>query len=512
MIIVTGLSILFLILMIHGMPLFGVLGGFGLILIFAAKGEEGGTEADPFSYAEAFDLDNFIGNFQAPMVEFTSNELLFPIAIFTLVGFILANSQAPTRIVMAFRFFTQSFLGKSTAALGILTLIVSAFFTPLTGASGVTIIALGGLLYPILKQQSYPDKLSLGIITAGGSIGLLFFPSLPVFIYALISGVNVREMFFAGLIPGVILILIPSIANIFKTRKLETNNEKLFWKDVKDHVPKFFAEVSILLVLGVLFMTGVATITDMATIALLYYIVLEIFLFKEIDFKQLVKMCEEAFALIGGILIIVFCSKAMSDALIDMKVSESLFKWMKGFIHEPWQFLLVLNIFLLIVGALMDIFSAILVVAPLIIPLGIMYEIDMLHLGILFLCNLEIGYLTPPMGINLFIASFRFKKPLISVYKAITPFLISLIVVQVLITFIPKLSLWYRDLSCPTLPVESKRIKIVTGIDKDKYIQCYPIMKKLSTDIANGDIEVEDEYEEDMDEEKSNKKSKKKKK
>ena len=424
------LIIVTIILMLHGMPLFGALGGLGLLLTYDADGWEG-----------------MLNNFVHPFSSLSENELLLPIPLFTLVGYVLANSQAPKRIVAVFQWLTQKTLGASAATFGILALIVAAVFTPLTGASGVTIIALGGILFPILAKQKYDEQLNLGIITSSGSLGLLFFPSLPVILYGILSNnkAPIPDLFIAGLIPGALLIIIPSIWIIIKTRKIKTDAEKLeFSTDVKPHLVKFLIEMAAIPVLFYLFLTGKIIIAEMGMLTLVYYFVLEVIIYREIKAAKLFRVFEESMSLLGGILIIIFFAMAFTGFLVDQQVPDKIFDALSPYIKNKWTFLILLNIFLLLVGALMDIFSAIVVVAPLIIPLGEKYGINMVHLGILFLTNLEIGYLTPPVGINLFISSFRFKKPLVEIYKSVIPFLIALLITQIIITYIPFVSLWYE--------------------------------------------------------------------
>ncbi|MDH4261662.1 MAG: TRAP transporter large permease subunit [Spirochaetia bacterium] len=419
--------LLSIILILNGMPLFAGLGLLGVILTYFLSGQ-----------------DVLVNLFIDPLGRLTQNDMLLPIPFFTLMGYIIARSGAPERFVKLFQYLIQTIFGKASFTLGVMAIVVSAFFTPLTGASGVTIVALGGILMPVLSKVKYPQNLRLGIITSSGSLGLLFFPSIPVIIYGIVSNnkVSITDLFRAGILPGILLILLPSLYVLYKSRNIKVDSTEILFSTVKNSLNKSLLEILIIPILYFLFMSGKITVSEIGLIALLYFFLLEVIIFKEINRKSLSDITLESMSVTGGILIIIFFATSFTSFMIDFQVPQKLFIWIQQYIQSKWTFLIFLNLFLLIVGSLMDIFSAIIVVAPLVIPIAELYGINMIHLGILFLTNLEIGYITPPVGMNLFLSSFRFKIPMVDIYKAILPFLLIMIIAQLMITYIPALSLW----------------------------------------------------------------------
>ena len=355
--------------------------------------------------------------------------LLHSIPLFTFAGYLLAHSKASQRLVK----LTKATLGWMPGGLAIVTLLVCSVFTAFTGASGVTIVALGGLLLPALLSEKYGDRYSLGLVTASGSIGLLFPPSLPIIMFGVVSGVLIDELFVAGIIPGIFLILIISTHAMIMSKRFKVHKSKFSWKELGTTLwnpdPKILPEMSIgkkintiikkiqfweiplpvLLFAGIY--SGKLAISDAATFTVVYVLVVELFLTKDIKIKELPKIMKESMLLVGAILIILSVSLAATNYIIDAQVPQKIFNFIQTFITSKWVFLILLNILLLIVGCIMDIFSAIVVVVPLILPIAQAYNINLVHLGIIFLANLEIGYLTPPVGMNLFISSIRFNKP-----------------------------------------------------------------------------------------------------
>lgn len=416
-----------ILLIINGMPLFAGLGWLGVILTYFFSGK-----------------DALVNLFIDPLGRLTQNDMLLPIPFFTIMGYIIARSGAPDRFVKLFQFLMQRLFGRAAFSIGIMAVVVSAFFTPLTGASGVTIVALGGILMPVLTKVKYPPELRLGIITSSGSLGLLFFPSIPVIIYGIVSNnkVSIADLFRAGIMPGILLILMPSLYVLFKARKIKADTVMVSFIEIRKDVKKTFTEFLILPIMYFLFMSGKIAVSEIGLIALLYFFILEVVVFKEIDRENFSQLVVEAISVTGGIIAIIFFATSFTSFMIDFQVPQKLFIWIQKYIESKWTFLIFLNVFLLIVGALMDIFSAIIVVAPLVIPVAELYGINMVHLGILFLTNLEIGYITPPVGMNLFLSAFRFKIPMVEIYKAIVPFLFILIAAQLIITYVPGLSLW----------------------------------------------------------------------
>ncbi|MCO4753128.1 MAG: TRAP transporter large permease subunit [Bacteriovoracaceae bacterium] len=364
---------------------------------------------------------------------------LLTIPLFTFAGYLLAESKSPQRLLK----LAEAILGWLPGGVAIVSLCVCAFFTAFTGASGVTIIALGGLIYPMLKKERYSEDFSLGLITTSGSLGLLFPPSLPIILYGIVAKVDINELFLAGIIPGVLLVVILAGWSAFNGRKsgesiripFSFSNALSAVKGARYELPLPF------IVLGGIY-GGFITVTEAAAITALYALLMVCFLYRDVNVtKDLPKIVKDSMTLVGAILLILACALGLTNYLVDEEVPMKILAYMKELIQNKWMFLLCLNVFLLIVGSLMDIFSAIIVVVPLILPIAQQFDVHPIHLAIIFLTNLEIGYITPPVGINLFISSFRFEKSVLSVYKASAPFLLLLLGALMLITYIPWLSL-----------------------------------------------------------------------
>ncbi len=367
---------------------------------------------------------------------------LMTIPLFTFAGYLMAESKSPKRLLR----LAETGLGWMPGGISIVALVVCAFFTAFTGASGVTIIALGGLIYPILKQDGYSEKYTLGMITASGSLGLLFPPSLPIILYGLVAKVDIDKLFKAGIVPGFVIMVILSLWAIYNSPKTEKKKHKFNMKDFVDALKDAWLEAILPVAVLIGIYGGFVTVTEAAAFTALYIFVIEVFIYKDLSLtKDIPNIILESMSLVGGILLILCCALGFTNFLVDEEVPMKIFALMKIYLKDKYSFLLFLNVFLLIVGCLMDIFSAIVVVVPLIIPIANDFGVDPVHLAIIFLANLEIGYLTPPVGINLFIGSFRFGKPITELYKAAIPFLILLIVALVIITYVPSLSLfWFK--------------------------------------------------------------------
>jgi C4-dicarboxylate transporter DctM subunit len=368
-----------------------------------------------------------------------SNPTLVAIPLFTFAGYVLAESKAPLRLVA----LARAFFGSIPGGLAVVALVTCALFTAFTGASGVTIVALGGLLYPILLRERYPEKFALGLITTSGSLGLLFPPSLPIILYAMVAQISIDQLFAAGVVPGVLLVVVLSGYAIWRGKKLNLPRTPFSWQAAWGATRDAAWEIPLpILIIGGIY-TGVFTATEAAAVTAFYVLIVEVFITKDLKlFTDIPRVMKDSMLLVGAILMIIGTAMGLTNYLIDAEVPMRLFEATKQFITSPIYFLIVLNIFLIIVGMMMDIFSAILVVVPLIIPVAAAYGINPVHLGIIFLTNLEIGYLTPPVGLNLFISSLRFEKPLFTVVRATLVYIGILLVALVIITYVPGLSLW----------------------------------------------------------------------
>lgn len=372
-----------------------------------------------------------------------SQPVLLAIPLFTFAGYLLAESNTPKRLVN----LSRAFFGWIPGGLAIVTLVSCAIFTAFTGASGVTIIALGGLLYPVLTQEKYPEKFNLGILTASGNLGLLFPPSLPIILYGLVSETSIDKLFIAGVIPGMLMVVLLSVYSMYSMNRVNPKTEPFTWSKAWSATKEAAWEIPLPFIILVGIYGGFFTATEAAAVTAFYVFIIEVFIYKDVSlFKGVPKVMRESMILVGGILVILSAALGLANYMVDAEIPMQILDWMKTFITSKLGFLLVLNVFLLVVGALMDIFSAIMVVVPLIIPIAQNFGVDPVHLGVIFLANLGIGYSTPPVGMNLFIASFRFEKPVLKLYTATIPFLIILLISLALITYIPELSLWLVDL------------------------------------------------------------------
>lgn len=420
--IVAGLGIVFLAIL--GTPLFIIM-SLAALVAFTFSGVEVSAVAQEF-------------------YRISSAPTLMTIPLFTFAGYLMAESKSPQRLLK----LAETGLGWLPGGISIVALVVCAFFTAFTGASGVTIIALGGLIYPILIKDGYSEKYTLGMVTASGSLGLLFPPSLPIILYGLVAKVDIDKLFKAGLLPGLVIMIVLSGWAVYNSPKSVAGAPKKVFilKDFLQALREAWLEA--LLPVGVLvgIYGGFVTVTEAAAFTALYVFIIEVFIYKDLSFsKDVPNVIVESMSLVGGILLILCCALGFTNFLVDEEIPLKIFALMKEFLHDKYSFLLFLNIFLLVVGCLMDIFSAIVVVVPLIIPIANDFGVDPIHLAMIFLANLEIGYLTPPVGINLFIASFRFKKPITTLYRSSVPFLILLIIALLIITYVPDLSLfWFK--------------------------------------------------------------------
>jgi len=362
---------------------------------------------------------------------------LAAIPLFTFAGYLLSESDAPKRLVR----LTNAVLGWMPGGLALVCLSACAFFTAFTGASGVTIIALGAILYPALKQDGYSDRFNLGLVTSSGSLGLLFAPSLPLILYGVVASVQIDDLFLAGVLPGMVMLVMLSGWSIWVNRQNRKPLSDFSWREVGGALREAAWELPLpVVVLGGSY-SGFFAVSEAAAITALYVFFVEVVVHREIGFRELPRVIRESMVLVGGILIILGVSLASTNYMIEAEIPQKLLALVAEFVSSQTSFLILLLIFLLILGAILDIFSAIVLVVPLILPIAAGFGVDEVHLGIVFLAAMQLGYLTPPVGLNLFIASYRFNKSIMDVYSATFPFLMILLLSVILITFWPELSL-----------------------------------------------------------------------
>jgi tripartite ATP-independent transporter DctM subunit len=426
------IAILFLLALL-GVPLFVVLGG-GALFAFFLEGISSSAVITEMS-------------------RLASSPVLISIPLFTFAGYLFAESRAPERVVRV----TRSVVGWIPGGFALVAMVACAVFTAFTGGSGVTIVAMGGLLMPALLKEGFTDRFSLGLMTSSGSLGLLFPPSLPLIIFSYVASqsvggqlvpdgmaAGVDRLFLAGLLPGIVLIMALSALAFRQGRGGDGVHRIPFREGIRDFWPALRSaawEVPLpILILGGIY-GGKLTVTEAATLTVVYAFIVEVFIYRDIPLKRLPAIATESMVLVGGILIILGAALGLTNFLIDAEIPMRILDWVRSFITSRAMFLLALNIMLLAVGCLMDIFSALIVVVPLIVPIAIDYDVNLVHLGIIFIANLEIGYLTPPIGLNLFISSFRFRKPITEVYRASVPFLLVLLAALMVITYWSDLSL-----------------------------------------------------------------------
>ena len=369
--------------------------------------------------------------------------MLPTIPLFTLAGFFLAESGASQRLIRFFR----AWFGWIPGGTPVVTVLICAFFTSFTGGSGVTILALGGLLFPMLLRENYSGRFSTGLLTASGSLGLLFPPSLPVILYGIRSQTPINELFMAGILPGIVLITLVALWSVRQGLVQRVPRPPFSIKEAWESFNAAKWEVIIPGIILVGIFGGLVTIVEAAAVTAVYTFIIEVFVYRDLKLsKDIVPTMVQGATLIGGVLIIMGAAMGLTSYLVDAQVPSRALHWVQAHIDSKLVFLLALNGALLLVGALMDIFSAIIVVVPIIVPMGLAYGVDPAHLGIIFLVNLELGYLTPPVGMNLFLSSYRFKMPLPHVYRAVVPYLIILAIGVLIITYIPWITLFIPSL------------------------------------------------------------------
>jgi tripartite ATP-independent transporter DctM subunit len=370
--------------------------------------------------------------------------VLLAIPLFTFAGYLLAESQAPHRLVR----ITNVFFGWMPGGLAAVALVICAMFTAFTGASGVTIVALGGLLYPALKQAGYPERYSLGLVTVSGSIGLLFAPSLPLILYGVVAQqlnightVAISDLFLAGILPGLLIVFLLSLYGLWQRRGQQAEREPFTAREALAALREAAWELPLpVIVLGGIY-SGYFAVSEAAAVTAIYVFIVEVLIRREIGFAVLPRIMRESMVLVGAILIVLGMSLASTNYLIDAEIPAKLFTYIRDHVHNAYSFLLLLNLFLLVLGMFLDIFSALVIMVPLILPIAVGYGIHPVHLGIIFLANMEIAYLMPPMGMNLFIAMYRFDRPMLEIFRAVLPFVAILVIAVLIITYWPQLSL-----------------------------------------------------------------------
>ena len=406
-------------LVAFGLPIFILLASLSIFFFLS----------EPSEWATNYDLISTISDSAYRIVV---SPTLAAIPIFTLAGYILAESNISERLI---RFFKAS-LGWLPGSTVLIVVLLCAFFTALTGGSGVTILALGAILYPILIHDGYSKQFSLGIITTAGSLGLLFPPSLPAIIYSVTAGINPLELFKQALIPAIFLMSIMFFYGLYKRPKSKTV-ERFVFKDAIETAKIAKWEIAIPLLIILSLFSGFATLVESAALLVIYVLTVELYIFRDISFKDLPKIIIDCSTLVGGVLIILGFAMGFTGYLVDAQIPLKILNFVQSTISSKIIFLLALNILLLIVGCLMDVFSAIIVVVPLIAPLATYFGIDPFHLAIIFIANLELGYITPPVGMNLYLSSYRFEKDMPTIYSATLPFFFIRLIGVILITYIP---------------------------------------------------------------------------
>jgi len=409
--------VVLIVAVVLGAPIFAALGGAGLILFW--------RDASPIA---SLTVDHY---------SLVTNPTLPTVPLFTLAGYFLAEGGASRRLIRVF----QAVVGQVRGGPAILVALVCAFFTSFTGASGVTILALGGLLMPVLLAAGYSERTALGLLTGTGSLGLLLPPCLPLIFYAVIAGVDIKHMFLGGIVPGFLLIALTAVWGISQAPRTAAARAPFDWGETWRAAWDAKWELLIPVVaLGALF-SGLATPVEAAALTAAYAFVIETFVYRDLGlFRDGPRVTAESGVLVGGVLLILGVALGFTNYLAFAEVPARAVDWVTAAVHSKWAFLLLLNLFLLVVGMLMDIYSAIVIVVPLIVPLGRAFGIEPVHLGIVFLANLELGYLTPPVGVNLFLSSLRFNQPMAVVIRSVVPMLVVFLIGVLLITYIPALT------------------------------------------------------------------------
>ncbi len=414
----TFITIVLLFFAGFGIPLFIIIGGIALSAFYFV------IEVSPATLFTDF-------------FRITSAPAMVAIPLFIFAGYLLAESKTPRRIVN----FSNALLGWLPGGLALVALLCCAGFTAFTGASGITIVAIGAILFPALLEEKYPEKFSLGLVTMGGGLGTLFIPCLPIIIYGVISKTNIQDLFLAGLIPGFLRIVL-NLGYTTVVGVKHTSRRKFSWVEVKTSFFDIIWELPLpfLIIGGII--GGLFSAGEAAAISAMYVLIVQLLVTRDLDIRDVGQVIIKSMKMGGAIVIILGMALGLTDVFIDKEVPMKVFDFINAHIESKIAFLLLLNVFLLIVGAAMDIISACVVIVPIIVPVAKLYGIDPVHLGIIFLANLELGFITPPVGMSLFISSLKFNKPLPTIVVATLPFFIIAVIGLLLITYVPDLSLF----------------------------------------------------------------------
>jgi len=405
-----------------GAPLFSIIGGAAVLLFkFVAEGSMSAT------IVEMYRLANAPG--------------IIAIPLFIFAGYVFAESNSSKRLIK----FSDALLGWLPGGLAVVTVLVSTIFTAMTGGSGITIIACGGILLPALIQNKYDEDFSLGYITSVASSGVLFIPSLPIIIYGMVAQIDITQFFIAATIPALIIMIVLVVYGIYYGARHKIPTTPFSIRNVVTSLweIKWVVPLPVIVIGGIY--GGLITVGEAASVTVVYAMISECLIYQEIGLKKLFEIAINSMITVGAILVVLGTALGLTNFLVDQEVPQKLMEFIMQTIHNKYVFLFCLNIFLLIVGCIMDIFSAIVVVVPLIAPVASEFSIDPFHLGVIFLANLTIGYITPPVGMNLFISSLRFGIPVMRLYRVVVPCLIILLIALLLITYIPQMSLFLLD-------------------------------------------------------------------
>jgi C4-dicarboxylate transporter DctM subunit len=408
-----------------GAPIFVALGGTALILFWGRDVPIAAVSVEHYALV--------------------TNPALPSIPLFTLAGYFMAEGGASQRLVRVF----QALVGWFRGGPAIATALICAFFTSFTGGSGVTILALGGLLMPVLIAAHFSQRDALGLVTGAGSLGILLPPCLPVILYGILAKTDIKEMFLAGLVPALLLIAMTSAWGVWAGRKSKDGLQPFDAREAGRAVWAAKWELLLPVVSMVALFGGWATPVEAAAVTAFYAFLVAVVIHRDLRiFRDCPRVMTEAGVLVGGILLILGVALGLTNYMVDAQIPDRLAEWAAVNVQSRWVFLLGLNVALLFVGSLVEIYAAIVVVVPLLIPIGARLGIDPLHLGIIFLANMELGFLAPPVGLNLLLASSRLKVAMSEVTRAVLPLLGVRFVGVLLITYIPWISLmlphWLR--------------------------------------------------------------------